>query len=259
MAAWKASYRRCGSDKPVVTEKSCGCGKTKPPHFVRLSDFVPKLETALRKRVCKQGTKTDQVAEILRRASIDADATTSNIGSSWCTRENVLSGKGKVASMLPPGVVFGWVDREGGAAGGGNGGSGAVPAADSTAVDTTVRSQHPPPHFPRLAPQLVSPPPPPLVRTCVCFPCCCYLWERGSCTETPMSSYSPPFSLSFAAQVGGATTAAAAAETGAAADSGSADSRTAGGQEEGSEVRPATSPLPADHPPLPFLPLPTGM
>ena len=145
MAAWKASYRRCGSDTPVVTEKSCGCGKTKPPHFVRLSDFVPKLETALRKRVCKQGTKTDQVAEILRRASIDADATTSNIGPGWCTRENVLSGKGKVASMLPPGVVFGWVDREGGAAGGGNGGSGAVPAADSTAVDTTVRSQHPPP------------------------------------------------------------------------------------------------------------------
>ena len=72
MAAWKASYRRCGSDKPVVTEKSCGCGKTKPPHFVRLSDFVPKLETALRKRVCKQGTGTEWIAEILRRANIDA-------------------------------------------------------------------------------------------------------------------------------------------------------------------------------------------
>ena len=102
VAAWKASYRRCGSDKPVVTEKSCGCGKTKPPHFVRLSDFVPKLETALRKRVCKQGTKTEQVAEVLRRASIDANATTSNLGGSWCKRENVMSRKGKVASMLPP-------------------------------------------------------------------------------------------------------------------------------------------------------------
>ena len=48
VAAWKAAYRRCGTDSPVVTGKSCGCGKTTPPHFVRLKDFVPKLETALR-------------------------------------------------------------------------------------------------------------------------------------------------------------------------------------------------------------------
>ena len=142
VAAWNAAYRRCGTIPPVVTDtvKSCGCGKTAPPHFVRLKDFVPKLETALRKRVCKQGSGTEWIAEILRRANIDAAPTTSPIGGTWCKRENVLSGTGKVASMLPPGVVFGWVDREVGAAS--DVAAEAAPAADSMPVDaagSTVR------------------------------------------------------------------------------------------------------------------------
>ena len=65
---------------------------------------------------------------------------TFNIGSSWCKRENVLSGTGKVATMLPPGVVFGWVDREGAAAAS-DVAAEAAPA-DSMAVDaaeSTVR------------------------------------------------------------------------------------------------------------------------
>lgn len=94
VAAWKAAYRRCGTDCPVVTEKSCGSGKTTPSHFVRLKDFVPKLEAALRKRVCKQGTGIDHVAEILRRADIDADPTTGTIGKTWCLRERPLDGEG---------------------------------------------------------------------------------------------------------------------------------------------------------------------
>ena len=87
----------------------CGCGQD-GPHFIRLSDFVNKLKLDLRKRVAKKGS-IDTVAAILSAANVDAIATTATIGGNWCKRNNVLNNKGKVASMLPPGVVFGWVDR----------------------------------------------------------------------------------------------------------------------------------------------------
>jgi GR25 family glycosyltransferase involved in LPS biosynthesis len=87
----------------------CGCGQD-GPHFIRLSDFVNKLKLDLRKRVAKKGS-IDTVAAILSAANVDAIATTATIGGNWCKRNNVRNNKGKVASMLPPGVVFGWVDR----------------------------------------------------------------------------------------------------------------------------------------------------